>query len=446
MRPYDIILKKRNGEVLSKEEINFLVNGYVKGDIMDYQISAFLMAVYFRKMNMDETVALTEAMINSGETINLSLIKGIKIDKHSTGGVGDKTSIVLAPLVASVGIPVAKLSGRGLGHTGGTIDKLESIAGFHVNLTKEKFIENVNKIGIAIGGQTSNLVPADKKFYALRDVTATIENNSLIAASIMSKKLASGADAIVLDVKCGNGAFMNTADDAFELAQIMVKIGECMGKKTEAVVTDMSQPLGNSIGNSLEVIESIETLQGKGPHDLKEICFELGATILTMANVCNNKEEAITILKNKINSGEAFKKFKEFIKAQGGNIKMVENTELFPKANFQNNLICNNDGYIENLFAKPVGMASLALGAGRTSKESKIDLFAGIQLFKKTGEKVNKGEYLATLYYNDKSKINEAMNLLKDAFVFSDNIPQKKPMILGHVSSKGIFKTEYNLK
>ncbi|MBL4716108.1 MAG: pyrimidine-nucleoside phosphorylase [Bacteroidetes bacterium] len=445
MRPYDIILKKRNGEALSKEEIEYIVFGYAKDEIMDYQISALMMAIYFQKLSKEETLHLTKAMINSGDVIDLSKIDGIKVDKHSTGGVGDKTSLVLGPMVAACGVPVAKLSGRGLGHTGGTIDKLESIFGFSSALTEEEFVRNVNEHGIAIGCQTRNLVPADKKFYALRDVTATIENISLIAGSIMSKKLASGAEAIVLDVKTGNGSFIEDTDEAFELAQEMVDIGEGMDKSTVALITDMDQPLGNSIGNSLEVIEAINSLQGNGPDDLHELCLALGSQMLILSKNCNNEEEARAKLQSSIDSGSAFNKFKEFVEAQGGNTKQIDDPEKLPTANHKEDLIASDDGFAERICAKTVGMASLTLGAGRETKESELDLSAGIVLHKKVGDKVTNGDVLATLYANDTNKLEQAKNELESAYKFSNTDIQKRPLIFGSVDKNGIIKNEFQL-
>ena len=384
MRIYDIIMKKRDGYALDKEEIEFFVNGFTKGDIPDYQISALLMAIYFSGMNEEETLNLTMAMANSGDRLDLSGIKGIKVDKHSTGGVGDKTSLVLGPMVAALDVPVAKMSGRGLGHTGGTIDKLESIPGFSTVLPEQKFIDNVNKYKIALVGQTANLAPADKKLYALRDVTATVDNLSLIASSIMSKKLASGADAIVLDVKTGSGAFMKQEKDAIDLAREMVKIGNGAGKNTVAIVSDMNEPLGKSVGNALEVKEAIDTLNGNGPEDLLELSLVLGAHMLIAAGVTDDLETGINMLKQTINDGRAINKMREFIEAQGGDGEVVNNTELLPKASIIMDIIAEESGFVESINTQEIGIVSLTLGGGRETKDSKIDLSVGIVLKKKS--------------------------------------------------------------
>jgi len=438
MRSYDIIVKKRNGESLTKQEIDYFISGYTKGHIPDYQVSALMMAIYFQGMNQQETSDLTQAMIHSGEVIDLSKISGFIVDKHSTGGVGDKTSLVLGPLVAAAGVKVAKLSGRGLGHTGGTIDKLESISGFTTQMTKEEFIKNVNEYGIAIGCQTSKLVPADKSLYSLRDVTGTIENVALIASSIMSKKLASGADGIVLDVKAGDGAFMHSADDAFELGKEMVAIGTGMGKETIAVVTDMEQPLGNAIGNSLEVIEAIDTLKGEGPKDLHDLCLELGSHMLLLASLTSEKEKALKILEDCIQSGKAYEKFKTFVHAQHGNTEEVGDTSKLPQAEYQLDIIYDKEGYINDLHAKTVGEVSLYLGAGRETKESKIDLAAGVYLHKKEGDHINSGDKLATLYTNTADKTIAANDKLMTAYKISSTQKEKLPLIFGVVNKDGI--------
>ena len=405
MRIYDIIMKKRDGYALDKEEIEFFVNGFTKGDIPDYQISALLMAIYFSGMNEEETLNLTMAMANSGDRLDLSGIKGIKVDKHSTGGVGDKTSLVLGPMVAALDVPVAKMSGRGLGHTGGTIDKLESIPGFSTVLPEQKFIDNVNKYKIALVGQTANLAPADKKLYALRDVTATVDNLSLIASSIMSKKLASGADAIVLDVKTGSGAFMKQEKDAIDLAREMVKIGNGAGKNTVAIVSDMNEPLGKSVGNALEVKEAIDTLNGNGPEDLLELSLVLGAHMLIAAGVTDDLETGINMLKQTINDGRAINKMREFIEAQGGDGEVVNNTELLPKASIIMDIIAEESGFVESINTQEIGIVSLTLGGGRETKDSKIDLSVGIVLKKKVGDRVEKGDTVATLYANYKDPV-----------------------------------------
>lgn len=438
MRMYDIILKKRNGGELTKEEIDYFVSNYTKGNIPDYQASALLMAIYFKKMNKRETADLTLSMVNSGERMDLSLIKGIKVDKHSTGGVGDKTSLVLGPMVASCGVPVAKMSGRGLGHTGGTIDKLESIKGFSVEMTMEQFINNVNKVGLAIGGQTGNLTPADKKLYALRDVTATVDNISLIASSIMCKKIASGSDAIVLDVKVGNGAFMKTKDEAFELAREMVDIGTNLGRKTVAVISDMDQPLGMAVGNSLEVREAVNTLRGKGPEDLLELCLTLGSYMLLLSGKVTDRLEARKMLMDSIESGRAVNKFKEFVKAQGGDTSVVDNLDLLPSAKYTRYFKAEKTGYLERILAQEVGLSSLSLGAGRETKESKVDLSVGLVLTKKVGASVEAGETLVTVYGNDESKIDACMVKLENAFKISDEPVNSRQLIYGIVTKNGI--------
>lgn len=438
MRMYDIIHKKRNGEELTEEEIDFFVNGYTKGEIPDYQVSALLMAIYFQKMNKRETADLTMAMVNSGDIIDLSKIKGIKVDKHSTGGVGDTTTMVLGPMVASCGAPVAKMSGRGLGHTGGTIDKLESIRGFSTEMTEEQFINNVNKVGLAVGGQTRNLTPADKKLYALRDVTATVENISLIASSIMSKKIAAGADAIVLDVKTGTGAFMKTVDDSFNLAKEMVGIGTHVGKNTIAIVSDMDEPLGFAVGNALEVIEAIETLKGNGPKDLYDLCIELGSNMLLLSEVAKDKNIAKKMLENSVRSGKAFEKFKEFVKAQGGDISVIENTNLLPASKYNFEVKADRDGYVSKIIADEIGLAALSVGAGRETKESVVDPAVGVVIKKKVGDKVNKGENIAIIYANNIEKAKEAEFRIKNAYHYSEIKPEKRPLIFGVVTKDGI--------
>ena len=429
MRMYDLIMKKRKGEELTTEEINFFVDGFTKGEIPDYQASAMLMAIFFNKMNKRETADLYNAMVESGDKIDLSNIKGIKVDKHSTGGVGDKTSICLTPLVASVGIPVAKMSGRGLGHTGGTIDKLETFKGFSVELTEEQFMENVNKINIAIMGQSGNLVPADKKLYALRDVTATVDNMSLIASSIMSKKLASGADAIVLDVKVGDGAFMKTPETAKELAQEMVDIGKHLGRETIGVISDMDQPLGYAIGNSLEVIEAIELLKGNGPKDLLELTLTIGSNMLLCAKVAESEEEARKMLIENIENGKGLEKLKEFVKAQGGDITPIDDYSKFPQAKYVEKVTSPVDGYITKIHAEAFGLIAMELGAGRATKESEIDLAVGIVLNKKRGEKVKKGDVLAYIHSNNEEKIERARKSILENIVIEDSYDLNIPLI-----------------
>ena len=429
MRMYDIIMNKRNGLELSKEEIEYFVKGFTKGDIPDYQVSALLMAIYFNKMNKRETKDLTLAMANSGDVLSLDKIEGIKVDKHSTGGVGDKTTILLAPLVASCGIPVAKMSGRGLGHTGGTIDKIESFKGFSVNLPEEKFIENVNKHKIALVAQTGHLAPADKKIYALRDVTATVENMSLIASSIMSKKIASGADSIVLDVKVGEGAFMKTPGDARALAQEMVDIGNSVGRKTIAIISDMNQPLGYAIGNSLEVIEAINTLKGKGPSDLLELTLNLGSYMLILGKKASSFQEGYNMLLENIKNKKALEKLKEFVKIQGGDERYIDDTNLFEKASYIIEVKAKNSGIVSKIHAEKVGLIAMELGAGRVTKESKIDLSVGIVLNKKCKDKVNKGETLAYIHANDKEKGEKALEKLINAIEIKDSFKDNTPLI-----------------
>ena len=429
MRMYDLIMKKRKGEELTTEEINFFVDGFTKGEIPDYQASAMLMAIFFNKMNKRETADLTNAMVESGDKIDLSNIKGVKVDKHSTGGVGDKTSICLTPLVASLGIPVAKMSGRGLGHTGGTIDKLETFKGFSVELTEEQFMENVNKINIAIMGQSGNLVPADKKLYALRDVTATVDNMSLIASSIMSKKLASGADAIVLDVKVGDGAFMKTPETAKELAQEMVDIGKHLGRETIGVISDMDQPLGYAIGNSLEVIEAIELLKGNGPKDLLELTLTIGSNMLLCAKMAESEEEARKMLMENIENGKGLEKLKDFVKAQGGDISPIDDYSKFPQAKYVEKVTSPVDGYITKIHAEAFGLIAMELGAGRATKESEIDLAVGIVLNKKRGEKVNKGDVLAYIHSNNEDKIEKARKSILENIVIEDSYDLNIPLI-----------------
>lgn len=434
MRMYDLIVKKRNGGVLTKEEIAFMVEGYTSGWIPDYQMSAMMMAIYFKGMSRAETLALTLEMRDSGEVLNLKAIEGIKVDKHSTGGVGDKTSLALAPMVAACGIPVAKMSGRGLGHTGGTIDKLESFPGFTTSISAQKFIENVNRIGIAIMGQTADLAPADKKLYALRDVTATVDNMSLIASSIMSKKLASGADAIVLDVKTGSGAFMKEEKDSFALAKEMVRIGKGAGKKCVAVVSDMDQPLGCAVGNALEVKEAIETLQGKGPADFMELCMTLGSRMMILGKKAKIEKTARERLLAVIRNGSALRKLAEFVEAQGGDAAAVYDTSLLPKASLEKEIKADRDGFVGHIACEEVGICSLMLGGGRETKESVIDLSVGIMLRKKVGDRVAAGDTLAVLYANDTDKMKAAAERLLRAYRITDEEPEKRSLIKGLVS------------
>lgn len=400
MRMIDIIEKKRDGKSLSKEEIEFFIKGYTEGDIPDYQASSLAMAIFFQDMNEEERAALTMAMVNSGDVIDLSKVNGIKVDKHSTGGVGDTTTLVLAPLVAAVGVPVAKMSGRGLGHMGGTIDKLESIDGFHVEISEADFIKLVNEDQVAVIGQTGNLTPADKKLYALRDVTGTVNSIPLIASSIMSKKIAAGADAIVLDVKTGNGAFMKTLEDAEALAHAMVSIGNNVGRNTMAIISDMSQPLGRAIGNALELKEAIDTLNGQGPEDLTELVLTLGSQMVVLAERASTLEEARQLLNEAIENGSALDKFKTFLENQGGDASVVDSPELLPTAEYQIDYKAKSSGVVSELIANEIGVASMMLGAGRQTKEDDIDLSVGIVLNKKVGDNVNEGESLLTIHSN----------------------------------------------
>ncbi|KEK24095.1 pyrimidine-nucleoside phosphorylase [Bacillus gaemokensis] len=421
MRMVDIIAKKRDGKELTTEEIGFFIKGYTDGTIPDYQVSALAMAIFFQDMSDRERADLTMAMVHSGETIDLSEIEGIKVDKHSTGGVGDTTTLVLGPLVAALNVPVAKMSGRGLGHTGGTIDKLEAVEGFHVEITKEQFIDLVNRDKVAVIGQTGNLTPADKKIYALRDVTGTVNSIPLIASSIMSKKIAAGADAIVLDVKTGAGAFMKTEEDAKELAHAMVRIGNNVGRQTMAVISDMSQPLGFAIGNALEVKEAIDTLKGEGPEDLTELVLVLGSQMVVLGKKANTLEEARNMLIEVMKNGEAIEKFKEFLSNQGGDSSIVDHPEKLPQAKYVIDVPAKTAGVVSNIVADEIGIAAMLLGAGRATKEDEIDLAVGLMLRKKVGEAVKEGEPLVTIYANRenvedvKAKIYENISVSEKA-------------------------------
>ncbi len=433
MNTYDLIIKKRGGSELTKEEYSYLIKNYVAGSIPDYQMSAFLMAVYFRGMSEKETLYLTEEMIKSGDTLDLSNVQGIKADKHSTGGVGDKTSLALCPMLASVGIKVAKMSGRGLGHTGGTIDKLESFPGLTTSIDGERFIKQANEVGFVIAGQTAHLVPADKKLYALRDVTGTVDILPLIVSSIMSKKLASGADIIVLDVKTGSGAFMKKEEDSFELARQMVSLGKIAGKKTVAVVSDMDEPLGFAVGNALEVKEAIAVLKGENEGKLRELCLILGACVLTEAGMAESEAEAIKMLKNCIEDGSALRKLADFVEAQGGDRRAVFDTSLLPSAPFTFELPSPKAGYIKTIQADGIGRACIALGGGREIKDSPIDLSVGVVLHKKTGDYVNCNESLLTIHARDKESAKEAEKILLESYAFSDTAPEKRAFIRGIV-------------
>ncbi|HHM2513518.1 TPA: pyrimidine-nucleoside phosphorylase [Staphylococcus aureus] len=421
MRMIDIIEKKRDGHTLTTEEINFFIDGYVKGDIPDYQASSLAMAIYFQDMNDDERAALTMAMVNSGDMIDLSDIKGVKVDKHSTGGVGDTTTLVLAPLVAAVDVPVAKMSGRGLGHTGGTIDKLEAIDGFHVEIDEATFVKLVNENKVAVVGQSGNLTPADKKLYALRDVTGTVNSIPLIASSIMSKKIAAGADAIVLDVKTGSGAFMKTLEDAEALAHAMVRIGNNVGRNTMAIISDMNQPLGRAIGNALELQEAIDTLKGQGPKDLTELVLTLGSQMVVLANKAETLEEARALLIEAINSGAALEKFKTFIKNQGGDETVIDHPERLPQAQYQIEYKAKKSGCVTELVSNDIGVASMMLGAGRLTKEDDIDLAVGIVLNKKIGDKVEEGESLLTIHSN-RQDVDDVVKKLDSSITIADHV------------------------
>lgn len=429
MRMYDIIQHKRDNKELSGEEIQFFVEEYTAGNIPDYQAAALAMAIFFNGMTPEETAALTLAMAHSGDVMDLTPIKGVKVDKHSTGGVGDKTSLVLGPMVAALGVPVAKMSGRGLGHTGGTIDKLESFPGFQTGIPEQEFFDNVNRIGIAIAGQTGNLAPADKKLYALRDVTATVESIPLIASSIMSKKIAAGADVIVLDVKVGSGAFMKDEESAVKLADTMVRIGDNVGKKTMAVVSDMDEPLGYAVGNALEVKEAIDTLAGNGPQDLYELCLELGSHMVAGAGKAQNCAEAKEMLAGTIKDGSALRKLAELVEAQGGNPEAVYDTELLPKASIEYEYRVDTEGYVSRIVCDIVGTSAMVLGGGRENKDSVIDLSVGIVLEAKKGAYVHKGDVLARFYANDENKLSDAVKRFADAYVIEDTKPAGSRLI-----------------
>jgi len=436
MRAYDVIEAKRGGRDLTYDEISFFITEYCDGAIPDYQASALLMAIYLKGLNERETIDLTQIMANSGKQIDLSGIKGIKVDKHSTGGVGDKTTMIVGPIVASCGIAVPKMAGRGLGHTGGTIDKLDSIPGFKTNLSEEEFIDNIESIGIAISEQTGDLVPADKKLYQLRDATATVDNISLIASSIMSKKIAAGADRILLDVTTGSGAFMKTIDKAIELAALMVKIGEKAGKRTSAIITDMDTPLGTAIGNSLEVIEAIETLKGNGSAELRDICIEIAARMLELAekgDISKCRSLALEALKN----GKALEKFSQMVEQQGGNKEIVNDYNLFGSAKYQRDIISENEGYISSINTESIGLCSMYLGAGRETKESKIDYTAGLVLKVKKGSKVKKGDVLARLFTNKEETLERAESVFKSAINYTDEPVAATPLILALVDAGG---------
>ncbi|MCJ0579371.1 pyrimidine-nucleoside phosphorylase [Enterococcus cecorum] len=434
MRMVDLIAKKRDGQSLSKEEIEWIVTGYTNGEIPDYQMSALTMAIFYQDMTDQEITDLTLAMANSGDVVNLENIEGIKVDKHSTGGVGDTTTLVLAPLVASVGVPVAKMSGRGLGYTGGTLDKLEAIPGFQIELSEDKFVELVNESKVAVIGQSGNLAPADKKLYALRDVTATVDSIPLIASSIMSKKIAAGADAIVLDVTTGAGAFMKNLEDAKRLASTMVQIGKLANRQTMAVISDMSQPLGEAIGNSLEVVEAIETLQGKGAKDLEEMCYVLGSQMVVLAKKADTLEQAREMLEEALHSGKAFAKFKEMVANQGGDVSVIDHPEKLLTAKYEIELPAKQSGVITKLVANELGIAAMMLGAGRKTKEDTIDFAVGLKLRKKVGEAIQEGESVLTIYANQPAEeIQDVVALLYQNIDIGPS-GQEPPLIHGIIT------------
>ena len=437
MRMFDIIAKKRDGGVLSREELEFAVMGFVNGQVPDYQMSALLMAIYLRGMTEKETAQLTDVMAHSGDMVDLSAISGIKADKHSPGGVGDKTTLVIAPIVAACGVKIAKMSGRGLGHTGGTVDKMEAVPGTQTAVDRERFFAQVNEIGISVIGQSGNLAPADKKMYALRDVTATIGCVPLIASSIMSKKLAAGSDCILLDVKTGNGAFMKTLDDSIELAKAMVSIGQHNGRKVAALITDMDTPLGHNIGNSLEVIESVEVLKGHGPADLTEVCYQLAANMLYLAGK-GSLEDCRRMAEEAVASGAAYEKLKQMFAAQGGDVSVLDDPDKFQKAKFSRPLLAAESGYLVRMNTEMVGNASVGLGAGRITKEDVIDFAAGIVLHKKTGDKVEAGECLATLYADQEEKFDAAEEMFRAALTFGPEPEPVPALVMARVTEEGV--------
>lgn len=429
MNMYDIILKKRDGGRLSKSEIDYFVEGYTKGAIPDYQVSALMMTFFFNSLDQEEIFLLTNAMKESGDTVDLSAIKGIKVDKHSTGGVGDKTTLIVAPLAAACGVPIAKMSGRGLGFTGGTVDKMESIPGMKTSLTQSAFVDQVNDIGISVIGQTGHIAPADKKIYALRDVTATVDNLGLIASSVMSKKLAAGTDAIILDVKCGTGAFMETLDDACALGEIMVEIGKVAGKKTIAVITDMNQPLGKAVGNSIEVIEAIETLKGRGPDDITQLSIELATHMIMVGDMETDYDKAKHKVNEVLYSGTALCKLRQFIQAQGGDTEVIDNYDLFGVMSNGIDIICGQNGYVSRINAGIIGHASQLSGAGRATKDDVIDMTAGIIIHKKVGASVAKGDVLATVYGQSEIKVKNAKEVSDSAFTITSKQPEATDLI-----------------
>lgn len=438
MRMYDIIRKKRDGHALSKDEIRHFIQGYTDGSIPDYQASALLMAIFLNGMDHDETLALTDSMMHSGETVELDMIEGIKVDKHSTGGVGDTTTLVLGPMIASCGINVAKMSGRGLGHTGGTIDKLESIPGFRTSLSVEEFLKVVSDCHLAVIGQTKNIAPADKLLYALRDVTATVDQISLIASSIMSKKLAAGANAIVLDVKVGTGAFLKTYEEAVALARLMVELGEGMGRSTRAVISEMSQPLGHAIGNALEVVEAVSVLKGNGPDDLRSLCIQLGADLVMMAGKAEDRVSAQTLLEYQLDSGAALETFRQFVEAQGGDTRFIEDESILPQARYIRDIHPEKAGTISAIQSEEVGIASMILGAGRENLTDAVDHAAGIRILAKIGDAVATGEPIAVFYTNDESRLEEATKRFLEAVTISDSPADRPQLIKAFVSKDGV--------
>ena len=437
MRMFDIIAKKRDGGVLTQEELQFVIRGYVDGQIPDYQMSALLMAIYLRGMTDQETAQLTDAMAHSGDMVDLSAIQGVKVDKHSTGGVGDKTTLVIAPIVASCGVKIAKMSGRGLGHTGGTVDKMESVPGTCTSVDRQQFFDQVNRIGISVIGQSGNLAPADKKIYALRDVTATIGCVPLIASSIMSKKLAAGSDCILLDVKTGNGAFMKTLEESIQLAQAMVAIGTHNGRKVAALITDMDTPLGFNIGNSLEVIESVQVLKGQGPADLTEVCYQLAANMLLLAGK-GTLEECRRMAEEAVASGAAYEKLRQMFAAQGGDVSVLDDPGKFAKARYSRQILADQGGWLYATNTEMIGNASVLLGAGRIKKEDSIDFAAGIVLNKKAGDRVEPGDLLATFYAEDEGKFAAAEEMYRGALTFREEKPTLPALVMARVTEEGV--------
>ena len=437
MRMYDLITAKKNGREHTREELEFIVKGFVDGSVPDYQMSAWMMAVCLKGMTDRETAILTDVMAHSGDMVDLSPIQGIKVDKHSTGGVGDKTTLVITPIVAACGVKIAKMSGRGLGHTGGTVDKMESVPGTRTALDQEEFFAQVNKIGISVIGQSGHLAVADKKMYALRDVTATVDCIPLIASSIMSKKLAAGSDAILLDVTCGNGAFMKTVDQAIELAQKMVAIGTHNGRNVAALITDMDTPLGHNIGNSLEVMESMEVLKGRGPADLTEVCYQLAVNMLLLAGL-GTEEECRAMAEKAVADGSAFEKCKQMFAAQGGDISVLEDYSRFDAARYSREILAEETGYIYSHDTEKIGSASVLLGAGRLTKTDEIYFAAGITLHKKTGDYVEKGQSIATFYADDEALFDSAEKMFKSGLVIKGEKPVEAPLVYARVTKNGV--------